>query len=342
MKKSLVFLLGLIVFSTVGLSVIGLLLKEDENQKQTGLTDIYDVSLNGDISYVVYEKGSAKLFEKGKEQPLLQLPVDKYITDLAYSNDGKQLVFAVSDKNLEENIGSELHALQLDSLKEEIIFSVKGLITEVVFDPKHPDLLFYLQADTYTNYSPIASKRPHDLDVHSYNLRERVRTKHTEMKNYDMASLQVSAQRNSVFVQMNDDLDVGTAEDLFATSQKVYEIPLDNPNGKLIISSPVQTNDIYDFTIFPERQEIIYQAVAGTGANGIFEYELFTFNWKTNKTEQLTMLKESASKPVHGPDDKIYFMVDRAFGKRNAAYHLFRVDRDGKNIEEIQLTHADE
>lgn len=341
MKKSLVFLLVLIVFLTVGSIVIGLLFKKDENQKQTGLTAIYDVSIDGDIAYVVYEKGSAKLFVKSKEQPLLQLPVDKSITDLVYSNDGKQLVFAVSSKNVEENIGSELHVLQLDSLKEEMLFSVKSLITEIVFDPKDSDLLFYLQADTYTNYSPIASKRPHDFDVHSYNLRERVHTKHTKMKNYDMASLQVSTQKNAVFVQMNDDSDVEMTENFSSMSQKVFEIPLDNPDGKIIISSLVQTNDIYDFTILPERQEIIYQAVAGTGANGIYEYELFTFNWKTNKTEQLTMLKESASKPVNGPDNKIYFMLDRAFGKRNPSYHLFSISRDGKNIEEIQLQYTD-
>ncbi|WP_342536267.1 hypothetical protein [Sporosarcina sp. FSL K6-3508] len=337
MKKSLVFLLGSIAFLTALFVVLGFVFDKDENQKQNGLTEVYSVSSDGKIAYVVYEKGQANLYMTLQEQPLIQLPVEKEIVDLTFSEDGKRLAFAVTNKDREQDAETDIHVVQLDSLEDEQILSVDSLITEVAFDPKNPELLFYLQAATFTNYSPVASKHPHDFDVHSYHLKEQTHTQYTDMKKYSMASLQVSSKDKSVFVQMDDDENVESADEVFSSSQRIFEIPLDDPDGKSIISSPVQEEDIYDFTLVPERQEIIYQAVAGTGENGIFEYELFAFNWKTYQTEQLTALKEHTTKPVLGPDAKIYFMVDRNFAGRSPDYHLYRMNMDGRNVEKVPL-----
>ncbi|EGQ26045.1 hypothetical protein HMPREF9372_1912 [Sporosarcina newyorkensis 2681] len=340
MQKSLVFLLGSIAFLTALFIVLGFVFDKDENQKQNGLTEVYDVSSDGEIAYVVYEKGQANLYLTLQEQPLLQLPIEKEIVDLTFSEDGKRLAFAIINKDREQDAETDIHVVRLDSLGDEHILSVDSLITEVAFDPKNPELLFYLQAAKFTNYSPVAAKHPHDFDVHSYHLKEQTYTKYTDMKKYNMASLQVSSEKESVFVQMDDDDDVQSADDVFSSSQRIFEIPLDEPDEKSIISSAFQAEDIYDFTLVPERQEIIYQAVAGTGENGIFEYELFVFNWKTYQTEQLTSLKEHASKPVLGPDEKIYFMVNRNFAGRSPDYHLYRMNMDGRNVEKVPLEAA--
>lgn len=337
MKKTLVILLSFIAFLTFTFIILGLMFDKDENEKQAGLTDVYDVSSNGEIAYVIYEKGVANLFVNNQKEPLRQLPVEDAITDIAFSGDGRMLAYSVTEKDYETSEETELHIYDLEKGEDEIIFSSDSLITELLFDPKNPDILFYLQAGIVTNYSPIASERPHEFDVHSYDLKEKKQTKHTEMKKYSMMSLQVSAEKDSVFVQMDDDEHAETADDIFSTSQRIFEIPLDNPDEKSIISSPVQAEDIYDFIIIPESQEIVYQAVAGTDENGTYEYELFSFNWKTYQTGQLTTLKESASSPKLGADDKIYFMVDRNFGGRMPEYHLYKIDRDGKNIQEVPL-----
>lgn len=341
MKKSLVILLSFIAFLTFTFIMLGLMFDKDENEKQAGMTDVYDVSANGDIAYVVYEKGIAHLLVNNKEEPLIQLPVEVAITDIAFSDDGRMLAYTVAEKDLKTSEETELHIYDLEKQKDEIVYSSDSLITELVFDPKNPDVLFYLQAGIVTNYSPIASERPHEFDVHSYNLTDKKQTKHTDMKKYSMMSLQVSAEKDSVFVQMDDDEHAETADDIFSTSQRIFEIPLDNPDEKSIISSPVQADDIYDFVIIPESQEIVYQAVGGTDENGSYEYELFKFNWRTYQTEQLTTLKESASNPKLGADDKIYFMVDRSFGERTPAYHLFTINRDGTSPKEIELNNLE-
>ncbi|WP_153731665.1 TolB-like translocation protein [Sporosarcina obsidiansis] len=337
MKKSLVFIIGFLVFLTAVFIVLGLLFDKEENEKQAGLTDIYDVSSEGSIAYVVYEKGQANLYLDGQKQSIVQLSVEKSIVDVEFSKDDKYLAFAVSDKDLEKNNNTDIHIIQLDSLEDQLVYSIDALITELAFDPKDSERLFYLQAGTFTNYSPIAAKYPHGFDVYSYHLGEQTHTQHTDLKKYSMASLQVSSDDELVYVQMDDDEGTQSAEEAFSTNQRIFEIPLDDPNEKSVVSSSEKAEDIFDFIVLPERQEFIYQAVAGTGENGIYEYELFTFNWKTNKTEQLTTLKESVSKPVRGSDDKIYFMVDREFGSRTPDYHLFRIDVAGKKLEEIPL-----
>lgn len=336
MKKPLVLILSSILLLTGVFIVLGILFNKDENQKQQGLTDIYAVSPDSEIAYVSYDKGQATINLNGQSE-LVQLPVEKEIADMIFSEDSKKIAYIVRNKDLENNTSSELRMLELDSQSDELIHESENIITEIAFDPKNPDQLFYIQADDYTNYSPIASKRPHDFDIHSYDLNEKLHIKHTDFKEYGMASLQVSAEKDSVYVQMNDDADNETAEEVFESKDRIFEISLDTPEEKSIISSPVKEEDVYDFILIPEKQNIIYQAVAGTNDSGTYEYELFSFNWKTYKTEQLTTLKKSASRPTLGSDDKIYFMVDREFGKREPDYHLYRINQDGSGVEEIEL-----
>ena len=335
MKKSLLLILSSILLVTVVLIGIGILFNKDDNQKQQGLTDIYALSSDGEVAYVSYDKGQATI-NLNDQHELVQLPVEKEIADLIFSEDGTHLAYIVRNKDLENTTSSYIHMLELDSQNDELIYESENIITEIAFDPKNPEKLFYIQADDYTNYSPIASRRPHDFDIHSYDLNEKLHVKHTDLKEYGMASLEISAEKDSVYVQMNDYADNETAEETFESKERIFEISLDTPDEKTVISSPVE-EDVYDFILNPEKHSIIYQAVAGAADSGTYEYELFSLNWETNEVVQLTTLKKSTSKPLLGPEDKIYFMVDRKFAEREADYHLYRMNQDGSGVEEIQL-----
>ncbi|MCG7345940.1 hypothetical protein MHZ92_17650 [Sporosarcina sp. ACRSL] len=337
MNKSFKFLIGGIGFVTIVFIALGFMFAKDEHEKQNGLTSIYDVLADGSIAYVAFEDGQPGIYFTGNEKPVVQKPVDKTILEISFSKDGKKLAYVVTKKEMSSESESAVHLLQLDTLEDRLLFQDTGLITELAFDPKDSEMLFYLHAATFTNYSPIAREHPHDFDVHSYHLGDQKRTKYTNLKKYSMRSLQVSPTDETVYVQMDDDANVQTAEDVYASRQRIFEIPLHAPDQQSVISNPVGEEDIYDFLLLPEREEIVYQAVAGTGPNGIFEYELFTFNWKTYETKQLTSLKEHTAKPRRGPDNRIYFLVDRNFGGREPVYQLYRMSEEGKDIEEVLL-----
>ncbi|WP_339253726.1 hypothetical protein NSQ43_05445 [Sporosarcina sp. FSL W8-0480] len=337
MNKKYGALLSVIGVVTAIFIVLGLVFDKSENEKQQGLNGVFDVSIDGTIAYIEFEDGKAGIYlTDGSNGPIVQLPVEQTIRDISFSNDGNTLAYIVSDKELDTNGGSEVRIVKMEMNSDELLFSSENIITELVFDPKNSNLLFYLQAGVYTNYSPITGKRPHDFDVYSYDLKDKTQKRNTELKKYSMQSLQVSATDESVFVQMDDDENIETAEELFASKQRIFQIPLNELGDKTVISNPVGEEDIYDFLVLPDREELIYQAVGGTGENGVFEYELFSFNRKTYETKQLTKIKEHASKPILGPDRKIYFLVDRNFGGRQPNFYIYQMSIDGTDIKEIK------
>ena len=342
MKKSLVVILLSITFVTSILIVIGVVFGKPENEKQQGLTEVFDVSLDGTLAYVAYDKGKAGIYlqndKKLFENPILQLNSEQEILDVDFSPDGSSLAFVVTDKEVTATLKSSVHLLTLASLEAIELFADDGLITELDFDPKDQDALFYLRAGTFENYSPIASARPHDFDMYSYRASANEHTQHTELLNYSMDSLKVSSISPFAYIQMFDDAHVETADDVFEAKQRVFQIPFESSDDISVISQIDRGEDIYDFAIVQNKSEVIFQSVSQTGENGIYEYELFLYNWETGEEKQLTHLKEYAGRPVIGPgNDKVYFIVDKRFGERRPAYYLYQMDLVGKNIEEIEL-----
>lgn len=342
MKKSLWVILLSITFVTSILIVLGVVFNQKEDEKQQGLTEVFDASPDGTFAYVVYDKGKAGIYLQNDKEvfdnPVLQLNTDQTILDIDFSADGLSLAFVVTDKEVTATLKSTVHLLTLASLEAKELFTDDGLITELDFDPKDQDILFYLRAGTFENYSPIASARPHDFDLYSYQISSNEHSQWTALLKYSMASLNVSSTTPFAFVQMFDDEYVETADDVFEAKQRIFQIPLDSSSDISVISQIDRDKDIYDFAIVPDKDEIVFQSVSKTGEQGIYEYELFLYNLETGEEKQLTHLKEHAGKPIIGfGNDTVFFIVDKQFGKRHAEYHLYQMDIDGKDIKEIEL-----
>lgn len=334
----------IILFSSLaGMTVIaiilGLFFSKTEDEKINGLSEIFDVSVNDTIAYVSYNKGKPELYMKSDvdAEKILQLESNEVIWDITFSADGTTLIFVVSPKNAEESLESTVYALDVRSLDKKELFHADKLITEIKFDPKDEQRLFYLAAHTFENYSPIAAAYPHDMDVYSFHLSEKKETRETTLESYSMRSLQVSATEQVVYVQMNDDFQAETAEDIFATTQKIFQIPLDQPNDFKVISDENRDVDIYDFAIVPNEDAMIFQSVSNTNSTGTFEYELYYYDWKTKEEKRLTDLREYAGKPRIATNGDVYFIVDTQFAQSKPKHHLYKMTLNGENIEEIKL-----
>lgn len=331
-----------ISFITIGLVVAGLVYQKSDLEKRQGVTDIFDISADGTIAFVAYEDGKAGIYlkeaEENVETPIVQLNIESTIRDIAFSPDGDSISYVVANKDVQANLESAVRSLSLQTGEDEELFTKSTLITEIAFNPQDARTLFYLNAGTFENYSPIASAHPHDFDLFSYNFTDQSHHRYTNLLKYSIGSLNISSSGTTAFVQMPDDEYAETAEDLFETKQKVFRIPLDSPEELSVVSDLRRGHDIYDFVIIGDRHEMIFQSVSKTGSNGIFEYELYHYNWDTGEEKQLTTLKEHAGSPIIGPNqDKVYFMVDKNFAKRKADFHLYKMDLNGQNLEEIIL-----
>ncbi|WP_158591772.1 PD40 domain-containing protein [Oceanobacillus halophilus] len=341
-KKTIISILIIIGLITITLIVLGIIFDKEEFEKQQGRTSIYDVSSNGTIAYVFFDEGNPGIYLQSDtaspEEPIVQLKIDQEILDISFSPDGKKLAYIISHKNKQEDLKSAIHVVNVETGSNQVLFAKRTLVTEIEYHPTNEDMLYYLNADTFENYSPIASAKPHDFDVFSYQISSGETKQHTDLKKYMMQSLRVSRTKNTVYVSMFDDTDVETAEDSFATYLRIFEISLDDPKSIQVVSQKDNEQDIYDFAVAANDDAFIYQAVNDTGEDGIFQYELFFYDRQTEQGERFTHLREHTTNPIIGPDEKyVYFVVDKQFGSPKPDYYLYQMTIGGGNPEEIPL-----
>jgi len=326
---------GVMTLTLVGLGVV---FDKEDLEKQHGRTDIYDVSVDGTIAYVFYKEGHPGIYLNNLSEPVVQLEANLEIVDISFSPNGKNLIYSSNDKNKREMLNSQIFMINLDTKAEKELFQEETLITEVKYHPTNSDYIYYLKAGTFQNYSPIASARPHDIDLFSFQISNGETKQYTDLKKYMIHSLQLSKRENAAYVVMDDDAHAETAEDIFVSHQRIFKIVLDEPYGTEVVSPKDSETDIWDFTITPDDDYFIYQAVANTGENGNYQYELFNYNRQSKEVKQLTNLKEHTSHPVISADGQsVYFIVDTQFGKSKPDYELYKMNIDGSSIVEVPL-----
>lgn len=343
-KKHLIALFISLLLLTIVLIVIGMIFNKTENEKQNGLSNYYDVSTQNTIAYVTYANGKPQLFIYNEKQDLDSIAVEydenTMILDPSFSSDGSTLAYITTNKDQEVEQMSKVHFLNLRTKEISEVFTDESTITEVEFKPDGSSLL-YLRAGTFQNYSPIASERPHEFDLYEFSLDTLEHEQKTALRHYSIHSLQVAPSGEKVFLTMDDDSGVETAEDSFSVKNRIFEVPLDNPNDKKVISDPESEIDMYSFALAPKGDEIIYQAVSNPDEGATYEYELFNYHLDSKEVRQLTHLGKHASDPVISNDGKtIYFMVDMNFAQGDAENHLYRMSINGNQIEEIHLPAA--
>lgn len=340
-RKYLVIILGIVSSITIILVVLGLLFNKTDLEKINGFTGLFAISKNGDIAYVNYNEGKAEVYIYDQmTNPIITLDVEKEITDMTFSPDRTAIYYVVNDKSIinSDQYESAIYHIDLKTLQQKELLREQKIITEITFDPKDDDVLYYLGAETFENYSPIVRAAPHDFDIYSYSIKSNEVIRHTKFKKYNIASLQISDREHIAYVQMIDDTHVETANETFEAKQKIFEIPLENPEDLTIISDVGMSDDIYDMYYMYQYDTIIFQAVSQTSDDGIYEYELFALDMVENEKTQLTYLNEFTAQPTYSfHDDKLYFIVDKQFAKRDDDYHLYRMNRDGSKIEEVHL-----
>ncbi len=340
-KKQRLIFGGALITVFLILVTLGVTFNKANNEKQmNGLSYHYDVSSSDLIAYVIYKDGHPELhlyrLNDSADQKIFELEGDKMIVDPTFSNDGTYLAFVSINKDLETDLSSTVHLLNINNNEVKSLFTKNAVITEIEFSPERLHSLFYLNASSFESYSPITSKRPHNFDIYEYDLKENKHVQRTKLKAYEMNSLNTGS--DSLYVQMFDDSNEQTAEDVFNTVERIFKIPIDHPDYLQIISPPNRKVGTYDFALWPNEREIIFQSISNSGTNDIYQYELFEYNLETNEERQLTNLGGSASNPVvHAKLEKVYFMLDQRFGKGDPDYHLYEMNKDGTAINEIPL-----
>ncbi|RFU62298.1 hypothetical protein D0469_20560 [Peribacillus saganii] len=340
MRKRYLYLFGgLVLTLTAILAVMGFKFEKTEQEKQEGLADQYDVSAQDTVAYVSYKRGKPGLYifnnKLDIEEKVIEFENSKSIIDPSFSSDGTKVAFITANKNPEKDLSSTVHLLDLRTKEVTELFKSENMVTELDFSPVS-DSLFFLGAGTFGNYSPIASKRTHDLDVFEYKLAEKETVQRTSLKKYSMTSLNVSPDGTSIFVQMDDDLDADTPEETFETKQRVFQIALDSPEDLHVVTDPNKEIDITELILAPSGNEIIYQSISNPDDDGTYKYELFSYHLESKKEHLVTHFGNFVGRPRFSSDVSLYFIADKNWPNR-VDNHLYRMDLKTKEIKEVIL-----
>ncbi|GAB4075178.1 hypothetical protein GCM10028778_26810 [Barrientosiimonas marina] len=271
----------------------------------------------------------------GEAERLAKPDEGKSYVHPTFSPDGEKLVFM--EQWEEETEGEKRRYSQLrimarhdDSVKT--LMNTSDYITEAAFSPDG-ESLYYLKADTYQNYSPVASEQPHDCDVFRLDLASGETEQITEKESYDMSSLNVSPDGDRLMYTTFNNGDQLHVRDLKTGQEETLVPAADFASNQTVISAPAFSSD---------GDHAVFSSVAAKDKQGTYIYEGFRMNLETEEAEQLTNFHEHVTSPVSFHQaDKWLVTVDNNFARADSDYNYWKISADGDEREPVTINMPD-
>jgi len=168
------------------------------------LSPIFDLSQdNKNIVLAVSDGQISNLYQYTiEEKKLTQLTdsKDAYYSRPVYSPQGDQILFL--SKSLSSQT-SDICLLDLESKQITKVTDGKTYVTEATFHPTKNEIIF-CGAEFLGNYSPVARKAPHDLDVFSIDTDGKGLKRITNLSAYELSSITLSQSGDTVLCKLTE------------------------------------------------------------------------------------------------------------------------------------------
>jgi len=220
----------------------------------------FDISTdNRNIICSYYEKDKASIYQiditnnqKIKVSPTTDVSLIKPL----YSPDNKK--FACLAESLTDNIKSKICLIDINSKALIDLTNDSLLILEFVFDPSGQSI-YYTAARRFENYSPVARKAPHKIDIYNVDIETKNTRKITDFDSYNLQGLSINKSGDSLLFRLTDNsknglylmdikskelLQITASNDLRAekklTAYEYYTPVLSKDNSKIIFTEPYE------------------------------------------------------------------------------------------------------
>ncbi|WP_010529172.1 TolB family protein [Lentibacillus jeotgali] len=273
----------------------------------------------------------------GGEAELLAKPDEgKSYINPKFSPDGDKIVFVEQWEEGEKEQKrrySQLRIVDRTDQTVEILMNTRDYITEAAFSPDG-ELLYFLKAGVYKNYSPITSERPHDFDMFRMDLKTKEIEQLTSKKAYSMSSLELSSDGDRLMYKTYGNRDQLVLRSLKNGKEETIVPAGDFASKEPIISSP---------TLSPDGEHAVFSDVAATDENGTFVYEGFRMDLDTRQAEQITSFHEHVSSPVFfHKQDKLIVTINKNFAGADPEYSYWQISADGEERNRITIAMPEE
>lgn len=118
--------------------------------------------------------------------------------DPRLSRDGSRVLFKRYRK-FDYSSSPDLIILELKTGEETVVLENESLLLEAVFS-NNGDRIYYTKAMEFKNYSPIARKAPHDIDVYEFDIKSGRKVSLTSLSAYDIRNLRTIENNDSLIM----------------------------------------------------------------------------------------------------------------------------------------------
>ncbi|MEH6940963.1 hypothetical protein [Bacillus sp. JJ722] len=299
-KKTVLLFSSVIVIITSVFLLIGNALEKPINERAKGIGDVFTISSTNQMAYVVYEQGKPVLYvanEKGQNAKKIDTISNKYTIDhLAFSPDNNKIVYSILEKEIEDQ---QAQILEYDfrTNQRTVLFEKADDISDSYYASDSSSLVFveYIREE-----NPDLST----YEIFKYNPRTKDKKPLTSLKSKSFISIQVSKDGKTLYYKLGGDTNNFDEQPM---KQQLYKVSLTHP--KVVVKIPTPTTEILEFSFSSTGEELIYNSIVNSDSGDTFEYELLSWNIKTQKEKQLTHYGDYVNQPLFSNDDsKIYFM----------------------------------
>lgn len=234
---------------------------------------------------------------------------DYFLENPRYSKDGKQFIYLSFKKGA---LNSSINRYDLNGGYDEKLTVDNQIITEAIYS-RDGESIYFIKANEYAAYSPLARKAPHDMDIYSVSLKDKEIQRLSTLKSYRMMC--ISDFDDNCILMRNE---IGKNDGMGFLSKKdgtVFEriVPANNPGKQA---------EIYGDPTYSERFKILVFTAP---------YEIFSMNLK-DKVAQSVFLNKGGADIAHigifNHEKKILFSL-------RDGLNLYKINFDGTDRQVI-------
>ena len=296
---------------------------QNTEQVSGELSPIFDISPDNKTLVLSVSNGenSTLYLYSFTDNSLTQL-TDKigYYSRPVFSPKGDKVIFL--SKGLSSQT-SDLCSINLDNKQIQKLTDGKVYVTEATFST-NGEKIFYCGAGTITNYSPIARKAPHDLDLYSIERDGNNTKKLTDFHAYEFTGIEPNQKGDTILCKFSSGIYLLSLADTVKTKVEAVNNP--RPQiGESFYGTPTFSKD---------NKQISFTA----------PYQLYTMNLADKKCEEIwsSFGKEEQAMPIFSKFDPanktivfaVLAIVNRQYN-RNAK--IFSYDIATKNLTQIVI-----
>lgn len=291
------------------------------------LSPIFDISPdNKNLAIAITDGQISNLYIFSlADNKLVPLTNDKgYYSRPVFSPQGDKIIFL--SKNLEAET-SDLCSFDMSSRKITKLTEGRIYVTEAAYMANGNEII-YCGAGAITNYSPLARKAPHDIDLYSIGVNGGTPKKLTNFGAYEFSSISPNRKGDTVLCKL-----------IVKGVQGIYLVSLSD-TGKTKIEAVNNPR--------PQIGESFYGTPAYGNSNSqisfIAPYQLYIMNLADRKCEEIwsTFGKDEQAMPIfskfEGTDQKIFFsvlpIVNRQYSR---SAQLYSYDLPTKKLSPVSI-----